>query len=134
MKFPIELRIPGWADSVSVKYRNKSLVATGGSHFRLDERWKNGDRITVEIPMELRTEKRYNNSLSLIRGPIYFSLRINKAYKSIKTRYDNYGYKGSVDWEIDPMSPWNYGLLIDRHNVSRGITVSENTTRQVSLC
>ncbi len=126
VKFPIELRIPGWADSVKVQYRNKTEVARGGSHFRLDERWKNGDRITIGIPMELRTEKRYNNSLSLLRGPLYFSLRIEKVYKSIKTRFENYSYKGSVDWEIDPISPWNYGLLIDRQNVTRGIKVSEN--------
>ncbi len=61
------------------------------------------------------------------RGPLYFSLRIDKDYKSIRTRFDNYSYMGSVDWEIDPMSTWNYGLLIDRHNIMRGINISENS-------
>ena len=92
----------------------------------ISERWRNGDQITIEIPMEVRTEKRYNNSLSLLRGPLYFSLRIEKEYKSVKINYDNFQYKGSVDWEINPKSPWNYGLLIDKENLTRGIKVTQN--------
>ena len=126
LKFPLDLRIPGWADSVTIVFKNKTVVAKGGSHFKLYERWKNGDRIEIVMPLDIRIEKRYNNSLSVLRGPLYFSLRINKAYKSVKTRYDNYSYMGSIDWEISPKSPWNYGLLIDRQNVMRGLQVSEN--------
>ncbi|MFA5806725.1 MAG: hypothetical protein WC879_18995, partial [Melioribacteraceae bacterium] len=90
------------------------------------EKWKNGDQITVEIPMEIRVEKRFNNSLSVLRGPLYFSLRIDKEYKSVKINYDNFGYKGSVDWEINPKSAWNYGLLIDKENITNGLKVTEN--------
>ena len=76
--------------------------------------------------MKLRTEKRYNNSLSILRGPVYFSLRIDKEYKSVKINYDNFGYKGSVDWEINPKSAWNYGLLVSEANIMRGIKIQEN--------
>lgn len=75
----------------------------------------------------MRIEKRFNNSVSLMRGPLVFSLRIDKEFKSIKNNYDNFSYKGSIDWEIDPISPWNYGLLIDRQNIMRGLKVAENT-------
>jgi hypothetical protein len=126
-RFPIYLRIPGWADSVTIKYRNKTEVVKGGSQFRLNERWKNGDQISIEIPMEIRSEKRYNNSMSLFRGPLLFSLRIDKEYKSVKLKYDNFSYKGSIDWEIDPKSAWNYGLLIDKQNLMRGLKVAENS-------
>ena len=126
VRFPIDLRIPGWAGSVIVKYKDKTVTTKGESHLRLSERWKNGDQITIEIPMDLRTEKRYNNSVSLIRGPLYFSLQIDKEYKSVRINYDNFSYKGSIDWEIDPGSPWNYGLLIDKNNLMRGLKVTEN--------
>jgi hypothetical protein len=126
-RFPIYLRIPGWADSVTIRYKNKSVIGRGEAQFRLNERWKNGDQITVEIPMKMRTEKRYNNSLSLLRGPIYYSLRIDKEYKSIKNNYDNFSYKGSIDWEINPMSAWNYGILLDTGNIMRGLKVIEST-------
>ena len=104
VRFPIELRIPGWADSITIKYKNKTLVVTDVSEYKLNERWKDGDQIVISIPMELRIEKRFNNSVSILRGPLYFSLRIDKEYKSARINYDNFGYKGSVDWEISPKS------------------------------
>jgi hypothetical protein len=126
VRFPIDLRIPGWADSVTIKFKDKFIKVKNVSTYKIKERWKNGDQIIVEIPMQLRTENRFNNSLSIIRGPIYFSLRIDKEYKSVKINYDNFSYKGSVDWEIDPKSAWNYGLLINKNNIMRGIKVTEN--------
>ena len=125
-KFPVYLRIPGWADSVTIKYKNKTAVVRGESQYKLSERWKNGDQITIEIPMNLRIEKRYNNAVTLLRGPLLFSLRIDKEFKSVKLKYDNFAYKGSIDWQIDPVSPWNYGLLIDEQNTMRGIKITEN--------
>jgi hypothetical protein len=126
VRFPIELRIPGWADSVTLKFKDKTIKAKNISTYQIKERWRNGDQIFVELPMHLRIEQHYNNSLAILRGPVYFSLRIDKQYKSVKINYDNFSYKGSVDWEIDPLSAWNYGLLINKTNVTRGITVTEN--------
>ena len=126
VRFPLYLRIPGWADTVSISFRNKSITGIPGSTIRLFEKWKNEDIVSIDIPMNVRTEKRFNNSLAILRGPLCFSLRIEKEYKSVKINYDNFSYKGSIDWEIDPISDWNYGLLIDRGNITRGIYVTEN--------
>ena len=126
VRFPIDLRIPGWTDSVSIRFKNKTIKVKNLSSYKIKERWRNGDQIFIELPMNLRMEKRYNNSLALLRGPLFFSLQINKEYKSIKINYDNFGYKGSVDWEIDPGSPWNYGLVIDKTNIMNGMKVTEN--------
>ena len=126
VKFPVELRIPGWADSVEIRYGKKVIVAKGKSSVKLNERWRSGDRITMHIPMEFRFERRYNNAVSVIRGPLYFSLRMDKEFKSIKINYDNFGYKGSVDWEISPKSSWNYGLMVDMKKPARGFIIQEN--------
>jgi hypothetical protein len=126
VKFPLEIRVPGWADSLKITFKGKSVIAKGSKNFKLSEKWKSGDQIRIEIPMDIRTEKRYNNSLSVLRGPLYFALRIEKEYKSVKINYDNFSYKGSVDWEITPKSAWNYGLLIDYKNISRGLKLTEN--------
>jgi len=126
VRFPLYLRAPGWADSVIIKYKNQSKTVKGGSEFMVDRRWKDGDLVSVEIPMKIRVEQRYNSALSVLRGPLYFSLRIDKDYKSVKINYDNFGYRGSVDWQISPLSPWNYGLLIDRNNVMRNMKLAEN--------
>jgi hypothetical protein len=126
VRFPIELRIPGWADSVSIIFKSKKVTVKGGLSYNIDEKWRDGDQISIEIPMKLRFEKRYNNSITLLRGPLCFSLRIDKEFKSVKANYDNFSYKGSVDWEIKPKSSWNYGLLIDKENLMRGFKISEN--------
>ncbi len=125
-RFPIYLRKPAWADSLTVKVKDKTLVFKGDKPVRLNERWRNGDQVTIEIPMGLRIERRYNNSATIMRGPLLLSLKIDKEYRSIKANYDNYSYKGSIDWEIDPKSPWNYGLLLDPVNIGRGLNVTEN--------
>jgi hypothetical protein len=130
VRFPLYLRIPGWADSVVINYKGKTEAGTAGSTVKLIEKWDDGDQVTFNIPMNIRFERRYNNSVSLLRGPLYFSLRIDKEYKSVRINYDNSGYKGSTDWEIYPTSSWNYGLMIDKGNISRGIEVVENLVSQ----
>jgi len=127
VRFPIDLRIPGWADSVTIIFRNKTIVAKGGTNYKITEKWKNGDQISINLPMKIRTEKRYNNSTSILRGPLYFSLRIEKDFRQVKINYDNFSYKGSADWEIYPKSSWNYGLVVDRTNPVTGFEVTENT-------
>ncbi len=126
VRFPIVLRIPGWADSVTISFKGKTVVVKGGTNYEIEKKWKNGEQISIGIPMNMRIEKRYNNSLSMLRGPLYFSLRIDKEYKSVKINYDNYSYMGSIDWEIYPKSAWNYGLIIDKNNIMRGLKLEIN--------
>jgi hypothetical protein len=127
VRFPIDLRIPGWADSVTIRFKGKTIKAKSGSDYKVNQRWKNDDQITLDLPLQIRVEKRFNNALAVLRGPLYFSLRIDKEYKSVKINYDNFSYKGSIDWEINPKSAWNFGLLIDKTNIMRGMKVTENT-------
>lgn len=126
VRFPLDFRIPAWADSVTIKYRDKDIRLKNVANYKIEERWKNGDQITLEFPMQLRIEKYYNNSIAILRGPLYYSLRIDKEFKSVKINYDNFNYKGSVDWEINPLSSWNYGLLMSKDDIMRGVKVIEN--------
>jgi hypothetical protein len=126
VRFPLYLRIPGWAEAVTIKYKDQTINSKGGSTVRLFSRWDPEDVITMEMPMKIRYEKRYNNSFSVLRGPLYFSIRIEKDFRNVKINYDNFGYKGTADWEIYPLSPWNYGLMIDQINPLRGFEVTVN--------
>lgn len=125
VRFPLYLRIPGWANESSVTYKEKTINPEAGATIGLDEKWKDGDEITIHFPMDIRFERRYNNSVSVLRGPLYYSLRIDKEYKNVKLDYDNFSYMGSIDWEIRPLSQWNYGLVVDNSNPSRGFEINE---------
>jgi uncharacterized protein len=116
-RFPLYLRLPGWEKSVTIRYKNKSVTGRGGETLRIEEKWNDGDVISMSCNMDLRYETRFNNSVSLIRGPLYFSLRINKKFKRTKTNHESYEFKGCADWEITPESDWNFGLIIDRYNL-----------------
>jgi uncharacterized protein len=126
VKFPVVLRIPGWADSAVIGYKDKLINVRKGETIRLNERWKNGDEIAISMPMNIRFENRFNNSLSVLRGPVYFALRIDKEFRNIKINYDNFSYKGSSDWEITPKSTWNFGLAYDKSVPRRGFSVKVN--------
>jgi DUF1680 family protein len=56
---PIRLRIPGWLNSApAVKLNGRVLEASAapGSYLTLQRSWKAGDRIELELPMQLRVE------------------------------------------------------------------------------
>ena len=97
---------------------------------KVEKKWKDGELITLNIPMKIRTEKRFNNATSIIRGPLYYSLRIGKQYKKISLNGTDYGlsisYKGSVDWEIRPTTPWNYGLILDDSEPANSFKIRKN--------
>jgi len=126
LHFPLYLRVPGWVDLFTVRYHDKLVKGSAGSTIRLFEKWNDGDEILIMMPMDPKAERRFNNSVSIMMGPLYYSLRIEKEYKKTKLNYDNFGYKGSVDWEIYPKSDWNYGLFADLSKPDISFVVAEN--------
>jgi len=135
VQFPLHLRIPSWAKGAIIKIGGKTLHPEAGSVCRIDRKWKRGDIISINFPMTIRTETRYNNSVSILRGPLYFSLRIGLDYKRLPTWHES-AAKGIkmgfpvYDWEIEASTPWNYGLLIDRENPVRDVQVVRNPVGQ----
>jgi hypothetical protein len=56
---PVCLRIPGWLQSApTVKLNGKALEASAapGSYLTLNRAWKAGDKIELELPMQVRAE------------------------------------------------------------------------------
>ncbi len=113
VRFPMHLRVPAWADegSIAVNGTMVGSVVRGGGYQRIEREWKTGDRVEIALPMKVRTVRGFNESVSVERGPLVFSLRIGESWSSLKKT-------GPVtDWEVYPTSPWNYGLHIDSFQV-----------------
>ena len=75
VKLTINIRYPSWAANgieIEVNGRKEQIKNDPGSFIPLTRRWKNGDRIEVKIPFELRLESMPDDSLrvAVFYGPV----------------------------------------------------------------
>jgi uncharacterized protein len=104
--FPFYLRVPGWCKEAVVRINGiESGRYKSGEVPKLLRDWKDGDVVELELPMEIRTSRWYENSLGIERGPLVYALRIEEQWKEVKTEkwQDTF-------YEVFPKSAWNYGI------------------------
>ncbi|WP_423127989.1 beta-L-arabinofuranosidase domain-containing protein [Gaoshiqia sp. Z1-71] len=136
VSFPLYLRVPGWCNNASVTLNGKNLKikASPGAYIRLEREWADGDRLVLNLPMKLssRTWQVNQNSVSVDYGPLTFSLKIDEEYTKISSTQSAIGdskWQADADPEkwpaytIDPKSPWNYGLILDKNNLSASLKI-----------
>lgn len=115
--FPLRLRVPAWAEGATVTVGNDpaTAAAPGGFH-TVDRTWSEGDTVTLHLPMTVRTERGFQDSVRVLHGPLVFALQIGEEFRQIG------GETPHADWEVYPMTPWNYGLAL----TEGAITVRES--------
>lgn len=109
-RFPLLLRIPAWCAAARLSLNGQPLsgALAAGKLARLDREWRDGDKLTLTLPMQVRVKRwgTSRNFASVDRGPLTYALQIK----------ENYRRHGGTDawpaWNIFPASPWNYGLLL----------------------
>jgi hypothetical protein len=112
-KFPLYLRVPRWCDSATVSINGKEQRAKSKplAFFRVDRKWRNGDTVTLQLPMKLAVRRwpKNKDAASIDYGPLSFSL-------DIKERFEKYGSRNPAwpEWSVFPDSPWNYGIDLDK--------------------
>ncbi len=81
LSFPVRLRIPEWAGSVSLSLNGEAQAADAADGFvTLDRTWKAGDRIKLSLPMEITIMESHpmaeesRNHVAITRGPIVYCL------------------------------------------------------------
>jgi len=127
--FPVYLRVPSWCldASVSINGKNIPVAATPDGYIKLSNKWKNGDRISLELPMHIQVREwtQNKNSVSVNYGPLTFSLKIAENYVKTdgKTAVQgDSGWQATADqskwpaFNIYPASAWNYGLLLNKQH------------------
>lgn len=118
--FPLYLRIPAWCETPEVSI-NGEKVSYGelSSYIKIDRTWKEGDKVTLILPMniDVRMWEDNKNSVSVDYGPLTFSLKIE----------ENYVQEGGTEewpaWEIFPASAWNYGLILSQENANNSFEI-----------
>ncbi len=136
VSFPIYLRVPAWCKNASVKVNGQAVAVetSSGDYIRLVKTWKNGDKIALQLPMQLKVREwnENKNSVSVNYGPLTYSLKIEENYTredSKATAIGDSKWQAGADpkkwpsYEIHPASAWNYGLLIDKSHPENSIEV-----------
>lgn len=136
VQFPLYLRIPGWCKNASVTINGKQQNKTfrSDTYARIENTWKDGDKIDLELPMKITltqwTENK--NSVSVNYGPLTFSLKIRERFEDmnpekIPTEDAHYQHNIQVkEWPavaIYPESAWNYGLDLKSLNVEKDFKI-----------
>jgi len=116
--FPLYLRIPGWADQATIRINGRMYsTAKGGKSVGIRRLWSDGDRIEMQLPMKIRTDRWYENSVGVERGPLVFALKLPGKWQKI-------GEVHTVPvWGVKPDRPWNYGLILNGRDPGSSFSV-----------
>jgi len=136
--FPLYLRIPAWCQSarVAVNDQAQATTASTGKYVRIDREWQPGDTVSLVLPMEVSVQRwnKNHDSASVNYGPLTYSLQIGERYDrqdSTKTAIGDSSWQRGADpskwpsYEIQPTTPWNYGLVLDANNPQQSFTVKK---------
>lgn len=106
--FAIAFRIPAWCEAplLAINGVNVALDVIDG-YASVEREWNAGDRITLALPMKVKTTSRNLCAISVERGPLVYALPIEENWQLLTKREKFH------DWEIFPVSQWKYGLLAD---------------------
>ena len=140
--FPLYLRIPKWCAKAELTINGKQVKAETKpqAFLRIDREWSDGDVVKLKMPMELsvRTWAKNDNSVSVDRGPLTFSLKIAEKYELIdgvateeipaswRRELSKEQVKAWPAFDIFPGSPWNYGLVLNKDKIEESLEVTMN--------
>jgi hypothetical protein len=120
-EFSLKLRIPKWSINSTVKINEETPIpCEPETFFDISRIWSNLDEIELKFSMDIIPERRFNNSISLKRGPLLFAYNPEEECKELKRRSkvallrkkEGIDLPSKVkDWEVFPNSPWEYALL-----------------------
>jgi DUF1680 family protein len=126
VRFRLYLRVPGWCEWPELVINSKAAPRIQGgspSYIMIDRTWTDDDKIELSLPMKISLRKwtKNNNSVSVDRGPLTYSLKIGEKYVRA----------GGTDkwpaWEIHPTTPWNYGLVLNENEPASSFQVMRKT-------
>ncbi|MCX6877383.1 MAG: glycoside hydrolase family 127 protein [Verrucomicrobia bacterium] len=125
VRFPLYLRVPGWCEKARVTLNGQAVAVQSkpGAYLLIDRMWQPGDRLTLEMPMEIAvtTWTANQNSVSVNRGPLTFSVKIGEEYRR------SGGTEAWPAWEIMPTTAWNYALQFDPRKLEASFKVVTKT-------
>lgn len=129
--FPFHVRIPAWCEQPVLKVNGKPVQtdACSGQIARVNREWKEGDVLTLELPMKVAVSRWYDNGAVVERGPLLYALKMDE--KWVKKTMEPEKVRGYGEWyyEVTSDTPWNYALssrLFDPDKIQENFIVEKS--------
>ena len=121
--FPLYLRVPEWAQDASLKLPDGKVekIKTGAFHI-IQRHWSGEETVVLNLPMSFRIRKGFQDSISVERGPLVYSLGLKENWKPLRPfPFQPKGEK-KYDYGVFPESRWNYALQMDEKDPMKSLT------------
>lgn len=122
-EFSLHLRIPEWCAGATIHVNGKaSAVHAEAGNFAVVRRiFRDGDSITLRLPMAVAAEKWFDGAAAVVRrGPLVYSLKIDERRvesahepEAIRRVLKGNNVAGFPAVEFFPQSEWRYGIEAD---------------------
>ena len=121
VRFPFLLRIPAWTlgASLTVNGQPWPTELVPGTFTTLDREFHEGDVLRLQLPMRIELVPGPGGSVSVVRGPLVYSLRIEENW--VVDPSDRKSTRDFPAYNLMAASPWNYALDI-KDNALVGLT------------
>lgn len=134
--FPFHIRIPEWSRNAILKINGKEagMDTPSGEIVRISREWKNGDTVTLELPMEVDVTYWYDGAAVIERGPLVYGLKMNEIWEQKTDERQNRGHYGETYYEVTSDSPWNYCLRWDnirKENLKENFVVEKSSQQSI---
>ncbi|HIU31982.1 MAG TPA: glycoside hydrolase family 127 protein [Candidatus Caccousia avistercoris] len=109
VRFPLLLRIPGWAAAASVTTEGESLAAEAGACLPLRRLWKGETTFHVAFAAAPEWMGRPHGMAALRRGPLVYALPLGEEWQQIHQEIPGREFP-HCDYQVLPTTPWAYGF------------------------
>ncbi len=118
VRFPLWLRIPGWAKGARVLVNGVEIDRPAPASFAVVEReHSTGDVVTLELPSRIELERGPGDTVAVVRGPLVYSLRIEESWRI--NRADRKSTRTFPAYDLTAKSAWNYALAVSPGDILR---------------
>lgn len=131
--FPFHLRIPAWCKQPVVSLNGKVLEVDSyqGEILRVNREWQHGDKLTLELPMQIEASYWFDGAAVIERGPLVYALKMNEKWEKKTIEPSKTRQYGDWYYEVTSDSPWNYALTRNQLNpevINQYFKVEKQTT------
>jgi DUF1680 family protein len=126
VRFPLLLRIPGWAKGASLRVQGAEAVAPRpGAFHRIEREWGGTSQVVLTLPMAPALLAGHNAAVAIERGPLVYALKIGEEWRQVNQDRPH-REPPHADWEVYPTTPWNYALAVSAATLAEDVVFQEH--------